>query len=40
MDMMRYTEPTVEVLAFETEDVICTSEPVVAEVPVLSDDIF
>ena len=41
MSMMRYTEPTLEVVTFEVEDVVCTSEPEVSlEAPLLDDDVF
>ena len=37
---MEYIEPSLELLSFETEDVISTSEPLASVVPTLEDDIF
>ena len=38
--MMEYVEPSVEMLFFDTEDVITTSEPLASVIPTLEDDIF
>ena len=37
---MEYVTPTLELLVFDTEDVIITSEPLASVVPTLEDDIF
>ena len=40
MNAREYITPDFEVVAFDVLDVIATSEPVVAEVPALENDIF
>ena len=40
MNAKEYTTPLFEVITFEVEDVIVTSEPTVTEVPTLKDDVF
>ncbi len=37
---MEYVTPVLEMLTFETEDVISTSEPLASVVPTLEDDVF
>ncbi len=37
---MEYVTPTLEMLVFETEDVITTSEPAIQAPPSLEDDHF
>ncbi len=38
--MTEYVTPSLEIVVFETEDVITTSEPLASIVPTLEDDIF
>lgn len=40
MNAREYSTPAVEVIGFDTKDVIANSEPAVTEVPVLKDDQF
>jgi hypothetical protein len=40
MNAREYTAPTLELVQFDVEDVIATSEPEVTVVPALEDDVF
>ena len=40
MNAKAYNTPTLELVKFDVEDVIATSEPEVTVVPALEDDVF